>query len=185
MNPLDDDITLDHMDPLGDNAETNLVTACQRCNSRKGDRHAKQFMAQKAREIQNEIAGVNLSTALTPNWMPPLLERKPTRPTLDWLLVTTEDEFNLPLGTISSRNGKQSIVSARRSFAKKARAHKYSLSEIGNKIGRHHTSVLHLVSTDGIVKISDSEIYDKLGLIKKNDDFHSIPQAQQQQAYKL
>lgn len=147
MNPLDDDITIDHIDPTGDNSELNLVTCCQRCNSRKHNRHAKEFMADRAAVIEQELLAPELAILNTPGAFPPLLTRRKNPDSLEVLLKETVRETNIPKAQILGRNNSPDVVAARRSFCVRARKSGFSLAYIGKFLGKHHTTVMHLVRT--------------------------------------
>jgi Bacterial dnaA protein helix-turn-helix/HNH endonuclease len=180
MNPLDDDIEIDHIDPLGDNNELNLVTACKRCNVRKNNRHARQFMAQRANEIEAELAGVDLSPA-SPGIFPPMLQRRSKKEPLREVLTRTAIECDVSVEDIIVKDNRAHSVAARRQFCSTARMMGYSLPEIGRTIRRHHTSVLHLVSTVG--HVDKNAKYTLVGkeLTETVSQYPKIAQAQQQQ----
>lgn len=59
---LEDNITLtlDHLTPRnhgGDNHETNLITACHKCNSSRGDRDLSEFVQSVAGYINHGVTG--------------------------------------------------------------------------------------------------------------------------------
>lgn len=183
MNPLDDDITIDHVDPRGDNSETNLVTACQRCNQRKGQRHARDFMANRAREIEREIGGVVLGEASTPGWFPPTLQRVPLINNLESLLAVIAKESRIPVAGLVLKNNRKNFVAARRKFCVQASSAGYSLSEIAKAIGKHHTTVMHLIRTAVVVENGIAQTIDSLTVNQEKEDFQQLPQLSSSQQY--
>ena len=66
-NNLEDGATLslDHIIPYskgGDNSNSNLVTACTKCNSSRGDRDVADFAYSVARYLDHGITGIDILT---------------------------------------------------------------------------------------------------------------------------
>lgn len=57
-------LTLDHLLPVskgGTNNEANLVTACQRCNSSRGNRSVEQFASAVAQYVDHGVSAVDIA----------------------------------------------------------------------------------------------------------------------------
>jgi hypothetical protein len=125
MNPLADELVIDHRNPTGNTVEENLCVSCAGCNSEKGTKSAEQF----------KPSGIVF---------PP----DPRLP-LEDILGIVGAKHKLARNVIRSRNQSSQIVAARAEFYFRARAEGYSLPELGNFTGHHHTTVLHLLKKIG------------------------------------
>ena len=128
MNPLSDELTLDHVHPEGLSEEDNLVTACVTCNTRKGNRDAEQFKALVTLEAQQRVT------------LP-----KETDLSLDDLLLQASTMSKIHPSLIRNKGAQREVVHARTRFAVLARNAGYSLPSIGRFLNKHHTTVLHMI----------------------------------------
>jgi chromosomal replication initiation ATPase DnaA len=68
------------------------------------------------------------------------------------LLEKVSDETGIPIMQILERSNNARLVEARRKFCVLARAQGYSYPEIGAAIGKHHTTIIHLVNKEVTVR---------------------------------
>jgi Bacterial dnaA protein helix-turn-helix len=81
----------------------------------------------------------------TPNVRP-----NPARMELRALIETVCQENNFPIATILGRCNEARFVNVRREISIRARREGYSYPRIGAALGRHHTTIIHLVSTQNL-----------------------------------
>ena len=124
MNPLSDDLSLDHVDPRGDNNDENLVTACRSCNSAKGDKKP-DFLLAKLVNTKVE--------------QPKII--KPEKE----IIRAVARRSHLTYEQLIGPSRKKQIVIARARAIKELRKNGMVLSDIGLLFNRHHSSVLHLL----------------------------------------
>lgn len=67
MDPLSDDLTIDHVDPDGSNEEDNLVTCCISCNIQKSDSDVDDFLLARSRK-GFDCAKVPILTCVNPHF---------------------------------------------------------------------------------------------------------------------
>lgn len=132
MNPLSDDLTLDHVHPDGNSTEENLVTACLECNTRKGAKPVEEFKAQLITEAQRRLEERRAPAS-----------RK--RKALHEILRDVSFDTGLSIANIRGRQRNRPNVDARTIFSLRARDEGYSFPEIGLFLGMHHTTVVHMV----------------------------------------
>lgn len=127
MNPLSEDLTLDHADPEGGNEDSNLVTACRTCNSRKGSRTPAAWTAA--------------------NLKPATRARAPLE-----VLDETAGIFGVPISAITSARRDRILVDARRHAARVMRDELgMTLQAIATHLGRaDHTTIRHLLGENGV-----------------------------------
>ena len=124
MNPLSDDLSLDHIDPIGGDDDSNLVTSCISCNSRKGSRTPEAWRAagihsQRVEEMLKP--GEILEQVVRARGLKVAALRSPARTTF--------------------------LVEARAEAAWRLRAEcGLSLKQIGSLLGgRDHSTIIHLL----------------------------------------
>jgi chromosomal replication initiation ATPase DnaA len=128
MNPLSDELTLDHVNPNGNTTEDNLVTACAECNMRKGTKPVEDFKAQLIHEAQQRLDG----------------RRRLTRTPLEIIAKQVTQELMLKPGELLARSRHREAVEGRMQFSVVARKEGYSYPEIGRYLQLHHTTVVHM-----------------------------------------
>ena len=116
MNPLSDELTLDHVNPDGDDGDDNLATACRTCNSRKGGR-------------------------LNPEEHQKLQQRALADP--EAILEEAAGRWNTPVDELTGRSRNRMVVRARIRASKKLYAVGYNKSEIGRMLRRDHSTIIH------------------------------------------
>ncbi len=77
------------------------------------------------------------------------LNRVTTHHKIAEIMSTVSASLQIPVTEILSKSNTKSLVAARREIAVLARAQGYSLPQIGAALGKHHTTVLHLLKTAG------------------------------------
>ena len=68
-----------------------------------------------------------------------------TRDSLADLLECVSEETGIPIVEMLEKNNSAKVVNARRKVAILARERGYSYPQIGAALGKHHTTVIHLV----------------------------------------
>ena len=136
MNPFDENLSLDHIDPNGDDSEQNLVTSCKPCNIAKSNFPLGVFL--KRGEINKECAVFfetqrQINSAIEQSGSPMLS-----------ILNSVEKETAVASKLIRGKSRERHIVQARMIFVVRARTAGYSLPTIARFLGKHHTSVMHL-----------------------------------------
>jgi len=123
MNPLSDDLSLDHVDPVGGDDDSNLVTSCISCNSRKGSRTPEAWRASAAAKPQG--SNVNPSQ----------------------VVVEVARKHGLTLARLTGPDRTAFLVVARAEAAYRLREEcALSLKDIGRSLGgRDHSTIIHLL----------------------------------------
>lgn len=76
-----------------------------------------------------------------------LSEKRESRETsLPGLRRTVASEYEISEEALSSRSASSRLVAARREFSKRARTLGFSLNEIGEALGRDHSSISYLIN---------------------------------------
>lgn len=141
MNPLDSQLSLDHLDPKGADTEENLVTACRSCNSTKNQINIQELAHQIALKRGPQLVVERRMAEL-------MAHTKQNALTLEELLSAVAKGHGTALELLvgKQRTNEKRAVLARAQFAIEARKLGYSLPNIGKALGMHHTSVLHIIN---------------------------------------
>ena len=123
MNPLSDDLALDHIAPDGGSEDSNLVTCCRSCNSRKGSRTPEAWRA-------STLDGANDG-----------------RPSPAEVLASVAAQYGVAVKRLSSPNRDRHSVDARIQAARRLREEcLLSLKQIGHLLGgRDHSTIINLL----------------------------------------
>ena len=139
MNPLSDDLTIDHIDPVGGDEDANLVTACRSCNSAKGRR-----------------SPVAWSNSRLPPAPVPSRDLTPGE-----ILDEVTREHGVSTAALQGPARSAHLVHARREAARRLRAQGRTLQQIARILGRKdHTTIINLLDGDKrarVIPISTGE----------------------------
>ena len=125
MNPLSDDLSLDHIDPDGGDEDSNLVTSCISCNARKGSRTPEAWALSAPRRRRGAQQ-----------------EPDPAQ-----ILEQVARRNGLKVSALSAPDRTAFFVTARAEAARRLRDEcGLSLKHIGRLLGgRDHSTIIHLL----------------------------------------
>lgn len=129
MHPLSEDLTLDHIEPNGGDADDNLATSCRSCNSSKGARPAHEAMTRKA------VLGTlrDIPEALTSG-------------DVQALMRVGAGRWGLTVEQVRSQSRERMHVRARAEIAHMLRDKGTPLATIAQLLARKdHSSIVHLL----------------------------------------
>ena len=130
IHPLSENLSIDHANPDGGDEMENLATCCRTCNSAKGKMPAEEF--------RRKLNGLKPSPGAN----------EPTQ-TLQEILVFVANSHSTTPKQIVAKSNRRHLVRLRAEVVRLARAEGYSLSEIGELLNKHHTTILHLLNKYG------------------------------------
>lgn len=134
MNPLSDDLTLDHVIPNGLISDDNLVTCCKECNQSKGRMSSEKYMEKILSRREEELVGSSSINATERNRQ------------IRAILKSVANKHGIVYSKLRKKGRKRKQIIAKREAVKELRAYGLKLHEIAHIFNyKDHTTVMHLL----------------------------------------